>query len=632
MIIYSATKEEFMFHCKSHTIVSKIENNFNTKIGKVNNSEKRSWEDSMNEMFLLMSDSEIPDNVGIAIEFKIPMTSNRIDFIISGYDNKENPSVVIVELKGWQEAMKSEFKDGVVEKITTFLGGTLRETTHPSYQAWSYSKLIEDFNENVQKNNILISPCAYLYRYEKKFEAEIKSDNYSYYINKAPIYLKEDSIKLSEFIKSVIKKGDNKKNIFMINEGKLMPSKSLQDTLSSMIKGNSEFTLIDNQKIIFENALNLGLKSNKDKKKRVMIVKGGPGTGKSVVAINLLGSFIQKNIVGYYVSKNAAPRNVYLKKLIGEKIKDINPKLLFTGSGSFTNTKANEINVLIVDEAHRLNEKSGMFKNIGENQIKEVINSSLFSVFFIDENQKVDINDIGSIDLINKFSNELDAEVFNYELESQFRCSGSDSYLSWLDDVLDIKKTANFDGYDNDYDFKIFDSPNELRDEIFKRNKINNKSRLVAGYCWNWIKEGKNISDIYDINIKEFNFHMSWNLGNSSTWAIDKESVNEIGCIHTSQGLEFDYIGVIIGEDLRFENNRIITDFTKRAKTDQSLKGIKSIYKNNPNEALKISDEIIKNTYRTLMTRGMKGCYVYCTDKNLSSYFKERLSFMKRNK
>lgn len=110
------------------------------------------------------------------------------------------------------------------------------------------------------------------------------------------------------------------------------------------------------------------------------------------------------------------------------------------------------------------------------------------------------------------------------------------------------------------------------------------------------------------------------------TRAIDSDFIDQVGCIHTAQGLEFDYVGVIIGEDLRYENGRIITDFTRRAKTDNSLKGIKKLYKENPERALEIADEIIKNTYKTLMTRGMKGCYIYCVDKGLSNYLKDRVA------
>ena len=148
---------------------------------------------------------------------------------------------------------------------------------------------------------------------------------------------------------------------------------------------------------------------------------------------------------------------------------------------------------------------------------------------------------------------------------------------------------------------------------------------MVAGYCWDWISEGKNNSNVHDIVIPEHNFEMSWNLGNSQTWAIDSMSVNEMGCIHTCQGLEFDYVGVIIGDDLRYEDGHIVTDYTKRASTDQSLKGINKIAREEGQEkAYEIADSIIKNTYRTLMTRGMKGCYVYCTDKGLHNYLKNK--------
>ena len=295
-------------------------------------------------------------------------------------------------------------------------------------------------------------------------------------------------------------------------------------------------------------------------------------------------------------------------------------------SNFIINTWGEKIDFLIVDEAHRLNAKSGRFQNLGENQIKEIIKASKFSIFFIDESQKVTLKDIGSIEEIQKYIKNANAESTIMELESQFRCNGSDGYIAWLDDVLDIRKTANSNGFDLDYDIRICDTPNEVRDLIFEKNKIKNKARLLAGYCWNWIADGKNKSNVYDITIPEYNFAMSWNLENSQTWAIDSESVNEIGCIHTSQGLEFDYVGVIIGDDLRYEKNQIITDVTKRAKTDQSIKGIKTMNVKNPEKAKKIADEIIKNTYRTLMTRGQKGCYIYCTNKNLSNYLKRRLN------
>lgn len=623
MIVYEATKGEFVNSVFSGSITDEIYEIYQQKIGKSGKSQIMSWENSMQYMYRVLEDSEIPDDCGVAIEFTIPTTSKRIDFILTGLNQFQDDSVIIIELKQWSEAQKVEGKDGVVK---TILGGSMRETTHPSYQVWSYASLIRNFNQTVDEDKIGLFPCAYLHNYDFTDDDALTDEIYKPYYDEAPLYGKRDALKLREFIKKYIKYGDNTNILYRIDNGKIRPSKKLQDTLSSMLEGNKEFIMIDEQKIAYELAVKMARESYCDDKKRVLIVEGGPGTGKSVVAINLLVDIMSDDMVSLYVTKNSAPRNVFFEKLRGGEHSLSYLKNLFKGSGSFTKSKSNEFDAIIVDEAHRLNEKSGLFSNLGENQVKEIINASKFSVFFIDKHQKVSLKDYGSVEAIREYAKFFDAEVERIQLTSQFRCNGSEGYLSWLNDVLEIEETANFDGFDFDYDFRVVDSPNELKDLIFEKNKEKNNARLLAGYCWNWIKEGKNNSDVHDIEIDDFS--MSWNLGNSDTWAIDEDSVNEIGCIHTSQGLEFDYVGVIIGNDMRFDGDHIVTDFNQRARTDKSLFGIKKMYKENPEEAMKVADEIIKNTYRTLMTRGMKGCYVYCEDMMLQSYLKVKL---KRN-
>lgn len=620
MLVYEGVKSGFINDVDLNLITDKILTRFKEVFHRsTGESEINSWRESMLRMRGVLADNEIPNNAGVAIEFNIPHTSNRIDFLLSGYDKNKKNSIIIIELKQWTHADAVLGKDGVVSTIT---GKALREVTHPSYQAWSYASLIDNYNQEVYDRNVGLHPCAFLHNYELTDSDPINSEQYRDYINAAPMFGAKDFEKLRDFIKKFVTEGDDKEGLYIIENGKIKPSKMLQDSFSSVLKGNKEFVLIDDQKIIFEEALRIGINAHLHKEKSVLIVEGGPGTGKSVLAINLLKQFLNRSLNSFYVTKNSAPREVFKAKLKIDKMSGLNN--LFKGSGSFYDCESNSFDVLIVDEAHRLNKKSGLFSNLGENQIKEIINSSLFSIFFIDENQRVTLKDNGSIDEIKKYARYYNAGIHKMELKSQFRCDGSDGYLAWLDNVLEIRETANFD-LDNKYDFKVFDNPNELRKAIEEKNKVNNKSRLVAGYCWNWISEGKNKSDVYDITIPEYNFGMSWNLGNSSTWAIDKESVNEIGCIHTCQGLEFDYVGVIIGDDLRYENNHIITDYTKRAKTDQSIKGINKIAKEEGiEEAKRITDSIIKNTYKTLMTRGMKGCYVYCIDKKLNEYLKNR--------
>lgn len=621
MLVYEGVKSGFINDVNLNLIVNKIYEKYQKYFGKTSESQLNSWKNSMQYMRGVLDDNEIPDNAGVAIEFNIPTTSKRIDFILSGRDRNKKESVIIIELKQWEECKAVEGKDGIV---STFTGHAIREVTHPSYQAMSYANLIKDFNETVQLEDIGLYPCAFLHNYVLSEDDPICSNQYQEYIREAPMFGANDFMKLRIFIKKYILEGDDRETLYKIENGKIRPSKRLQDSLAKMLQGNKEFNMIDEQKVIYEEAIRMAIDTLSSNEKNVLVVQGGPGTGKSVLAINLLVELTNRNMTCFYVTKNAAPRAVFRDKLKGSfKMTYINN--LFQGSGQFTEAESNEVDCLIVDEAHRLNAKSGMFQNLGENQIKEIINASNFSIFFIDENQKVTLKDIGSVDEIKKYAKELNAGIKIVELESQFRCNGSDGYLAWLDNVLDIRKTANFDGMDFDYDFRVVDNPNELRKLIEEKNKINNKSRLVAGYCWDWISSGKNDSNVHDIVIPEYNFEMSWNLGNSQTWAIDPMSINEVGCIHTCQGLEFDYVGVIIGEDIRYENGKIITDYTKRAKTDQSLKGINKIAKEQGQEVANgIADKIIKNTYRTLMTRGMKGCYVYCVNENLQNYIKKK--------
>ena len=621
MLVYEGVKSGFIDDVNLNRIVDKIYEKYKQFFGRTSESQLNSWKNSMQYMRGVLDDREIPDNAGVAIEFNIPTTSKRIDFILSGRDNNKKDSVIIIELKQWETCTAVEGKDAIV---STFTGGGIREVAHPSYQAMSYANLIKDFNETVQLDDIGLYPCAFLHNYDLRDDDPICSSQYQEYINEAPMFGTNDFEKLRKFIKRYIVEGDDRKLLYKIENGKIRPSKRLQDSLAKMLQGNKEFTMIDEQKVIYEDAIRMAIDTVASNSKNVLVVQGGPGTGKSVLAINLLVELTKRGMTSFYVTKNAAPRAVFRDKLKGSfKMTYINN--LFQGSGQFTESETNEVNVLVVDEAHRLNAKSGMFQNLGENQIKEIINASNFSIFFIDEDQKVTLKDIGSVDEIKKYAQELGAGIRIVELESQFRCNGSDGYLSWLDNLLEIRKTANFDDMDFDYDFKVLDDPNEVRRLIEEKNRENNKSRMVAGYCWNWISEGKNNTDIHDIVIPEYNFEMSWNLGNSQTWAIDPMSVNEIGCIHTCQGLEFDYVGVIIGDDIRYEDGHIVTDYKKRATTDQSLKGINKIAREDGvEEANKVADSIIKNTYRTLMTRGMKGCYVYCTDKKLQEYLKNR--------
>ena len=620
MIVYDGLKSDFLQCVESDQIAMEIEKNILKKMGrKTSDSEYRSWENSMLHMYKVMNDPDIPQDAGIAIEYNIPQTSKRIDFMISGYNKNNEPGMVIIELKQWSELKKVDSSEALVE---TYTGKHLQKVVHPSYQVWSYARLISDYNSAVQQRKIKLVPCAYLHNYTRKDHDPVDDEQYELYTSEAPAFTKGQTEALRNLIKQSVRKGDRKEILYLIDHGKIRPSKSLQDSVASMIKGNPEFVMIDEQRVVYEEIIRQSLKCQKDHKKRTIICQGGPGTGKSVIAVRLLAELTNRDQFVQYVSKNSAPRAVYASKLKGT-IRKSSVDNLFKGSGSYTEVGKNMIHTLIVDEAHRLNERSGLFHNLGENQIKEIIHAAACSVFFIDESQRVTMDDIGSVEEIRKRAAEEGSEVTEMKLVSQFRCNGSDGYLAWVDDVLEIRHTANLDLEGIDYDIVVCDTPDEVREMIVERNKISNKARLLAGYCWDWPKNYRNDTNYHDIQIGDFG--ISWNLEGGEAFAISESSVNEAGCIHTTQGLEFDYAGVIIGDDLRYADGKIITDFTRRASTDQSVKGLKKLYKEDREAAEQKADEIIKNTYRTLMTRGMKGCYIYCTDPGLREYLKNRV-------
>jgi DUF2075 family protein len=246
----------------------------------------------------------------------------------------------------------------------------------------------------------------------------------------------------------------------------------------------------------------------------------------------------------------------------------------------------------------------------------------------VDENQMIRPDDIGSLKEIKRVSELFGAEIVELELKAQFRCSGADGYINWSDDVLLIQETANYNGWDKkDFEFKIMENPNDLRSAIEEKANQGHYSRILAGFAWEWTQEsqGNTNAQVQDVSIPEYNFYMPWNSRKiGSTWAINEHGINQIGCVHTSQGLEFDYVGVIVGYDLKYDKQT--AKFYSEWNSYKDLKGKQGL-KEEPEKLCKM----IRNIYRILMSRGMKGCYVYFRDKSTEEYFKQRLKLTNDN-
>jgi len=616
MIVYSSNKVRFIEDVELNRIDQILVDNFAKTLGRSTSpGEVLSWRNSLPYMATVMRDDGIPSDAGVSIECQvIPPSGKRIDFVVTGQDGAEKNNAVIIELKQWQEAERTEL-DGVV---LTRLGGRLRRTAHPSYQAYTYRALLEGFNEAIYDGGIGVGACGYLHNCHAS--ADLTDKRYERYLKEAPLFFRPDVAKLREFIKTFVVKGDATGIMYEIDRGRIRPSKPLADAVAGLLDGNEEFVMIDEQKVVFEEALHLTAMA-RDGKKQVLVVEGGPGTGKSVVAVNLLARLTGQRELVHYVSRNSAPRDVYAHKLAGHRPRSV-IKGLFKNSWAYVDARKDTFGCLIVDEAHRLNEKSGLYGNLGEHQIKEIIHAARCSVFFLDEDQQVSLKDVGSKAEISRWAKHHGAEVTETELPSQFRCNGSNGYIAWLDNVLQIRETANETLQGIDYDFKVFDCPTELRKAIVSKNN-HNGARLLAGYCWPW--NSKKSPTAFDISFPEAGFEMRWNLtDDGNLWLLTPSSIDQVGCVHTCQGLELEYVGVIIGPDLSVdESGNLVSDPAKRAKDDKTVRGWRQLAKKDEEKTRELTDRIIKNTYRVLMSRGMKGCYVYAMDEGLRHHLRK---------
>lgn len=618
MIVYSADKGTFVKDVRTCVIATKILSLIRERgLNAGQDREFAAWHNSMKFMRDIVDDPAIDDDVQIAIEYNIPQTSKRVDFIIIGSDEKGKDNIVIVELKQWTKAEVVD--DDMHFCVRTYVANDNRIVCHPSYQAYSYSRFMVNYSQVIHNQDIHLIPCAYLHNYLPAYKQALSADIYREWYTSAPFFIMDEVQKFNDFVKKfVTKKSPSGDLLYLIDHGRIKPTKSLQDALATMVRGTPVFDLLDEQAVCFDMCIRTMLQCLKDRKKRTILIQGGPGTGKSVLAVNLLMHFITCACNAAYVTKNSAPRQAFLSILSGNKAENVAEICqLFRSPFGLSQAPANSYDCLIVDEAHRLVKKMYGDWN-GENQVKECIEASLLTIFMLDEDQAVTTKDIGSVEEISKWCKALGSTIIMREetkLVSQFRCNGSDAYIQFIDNLLQRgEETVDFPLSELNYDFRIFDDASQMRDELRKINALNNKARMVAGYCYDWnVKNHRSDVDI----VLPGGFEAKWNLENDKIWAINPRSFEEVGCIHTAQGLEFDYVGVLIGKDLTYDSTTgcVITDKTAISKDDKSS-GIRGA-----------SDEeahrLILNTYKTLLTRGQKGCFVYCEDEALREYFKK---------
>ncbi|MFH4963665.1 DNA/RNA helicase domain-containing protein [Gaetbulibacter sp. M235] len=532
-----------------------------------------------------------------------------------------------IELKQWDSVESTNIEGNFVE---TYTGRPGNRVPHPSQQVKGYNDYLLGFVQVFEERELGLFGCAYCHNYQRKEGEGLYDPIYDNIRNEHPIYAGNEIEDLADKLKSFLQKGGGYDvfNRFMLSP--VNPSKKLLENASNIVADSSDFTLLNDQIVARNTILSKIRNARKKNEKSVVIIKGGPGTGKTVIALHILAEIAAANHTrSVFFSTKSKPLLEGIKNKLGRRN---DAKLLFSNLDQFIPSRVDEdaIDVLIIDEAHRIGKTPNhrFTKAIDRtdlSQTETLIRAAKTSVFFIDDQQVIRSAEIGSTDLIKSFANKYDCSVEEVELVSQFRCNGSDNYLDWLEMVLQ-EEHSNEVKLDDSYEVKVFDNPSRLYEAIIEVNNTPKmSSRLVAGFCWPWSKNlDENGNLIPDVKIGDF--ALPWETHGEITkppagyvkwyeWAYKDEGVKQIGCIYTAQGFEFDYIGVIIGDDLKYNptTGKLETDIN--ATEDPTLKRGKENF-----------DEYVRNIYRVLMTRGIKGCYLYCTDENTKEYFKRMIS------
>lgn len=611
MRLYEGTVADFNNDVIKNSLADKLWEKYKSYYKKdPGESEYRSWQQSSQYLKSSFEAASLIHN-SLIIEYELPYSARRIDVLVFGQDSAKKDSIVLIELKQWSNENVSEAE--AEGNIVVDFGRHVNEVAHPSLQVEGYHFDLLDFLKVFEDENPPdLSSCAYCHNYARLKEPRtLFAPRFRAILEKFPVFAKEDAIALGNYLREKLEKGNGFEIFGRFVRSPIRPSKKLLEHTGEMVNKQQIFTLIDDQ-IAAYNAIKHRAKAlARTSQKSIVIVKGGPGTGKSVIALEVMGELLREGKTVFHATGSSAFTNT-LRKLVGRRARNF-----FKFFFHFTKAEANSVDVLICDEAHRIRKDSSDFRVPAKfrskaPQINDLIRPAKLSIFFIDERQIVRPKELGSIQLIKDSAKKLGVppdNIAEFELHTQFRCSGSDAYLQWLENVLAIRESES-PRFDERMEFRIFDEPCQMMEEVRARNREKrNSARIASGFCWPWSKPKRDGSLVKDVKIGSF--EMPWEKKDVFwKWATDDSGMEQVGTVYTAQGFEFDYIGVIFGNDLVYDKSGGVWKAIPEHSFDTQVK------RGNPN----LTDHL-KSVYRILLSRAHKGVYVYFMDQNTRRHF-----------
>jgi hypothetical protein len=630
--LYRASLQAFLDDIANGRLIPRLEERFQELEDRhPSKGELDSWKGSLPRLASVLSDERLR-NSHIFVELRMPLGGRRCDALLSGRDGQRLPSAVVVELKAWEAVKKSAVPEDVG------IGTDSRQ--HPSAQVRDYVQFLRFHHSAFVKDGVKLVGCSFLHEMKHAASVQILRDPvvFGSLPTDYPMFIATETRALADWLHGHLGGGDAQGDVATtIATGYPCASDKLLDVLAEAVQGTYEWRLLDEQRrafMIIRTAVELARASGE---KSVIVVRGGPGTGKSVLAIQLLAHGARKHWrVIHATGSQAFQTNLQAKTMhfTGEMMKrvfsastkaSLPVKELFCTFAHVAALKnPDTFDLVVADEAHRLWHQrmlpkgAGVWKKVegAAPMVEEIIRASRVSAFFLDDNQSVRAEEIGRSEVIRDHANRLGVKVHEVDLNLQFRCNGSESYVHWIDALFGFRVAPDFAWLRyGGYDFHLDDTVQATADRLALHRNAGRRCRLVAGFCWPW-SDPIGTTLVPDLVHPSFEgWNAPWiektaqNLPPLShryyRWANEDSYFEQVGSIYSVQGFEFDHVGVIWGEDLVWRDGRWRFDATKN-RDDRFKRELKRTGE----------DPVAKllNVYRVLLTRGMQGTSLYVID------------------
>lgn len=569
--------------------------------------EVRSWERSIPALANALVEAGLGE-VEVLLEYGLPLTSKRADVILAGiHPTTGEHSYVVVELKQWSEAYPDE-DDPLLCRVPAYPAPVL----NPIEQVRGYCDYLVSFNGALDRAPEMLSGVAYLHNATDfgvaGLRAVVEDD-------RGRLFTADQRGAFLGYLRSRLAAKPGAEAADALLQGKVRPSRQLMSVAADEVRDREQFVLLDEQRVAYETVMSAVRKARRSHRKQVVVVAGGPGSGKSVIALSLLGDLYRRGVPALHATGSQSFTKT-MRKVAGARKPEV--QRLFKYFNSFMEAEPNDLDVLVCDEAHRIRRTSAnrytkAALRTGRPQVAELMDAARVPVFLLDQHQVVRPGEMGTVEQIQAAAAEQDLDCTVVRLDSQFRCGGSDAYLRWVVDLLALEggSPTRWDP-DGKVQLLTAESPRELEAFLEERRAQGYGARMSAGYCWKWTTKIKPSTQALPADVVIGDWARPWNLFGDRAllgappaplWATDPAGFGQVGCVYTAQGFEYDWSGVIMGPDLVWRTDGWVLN--RGASKDPSFT------KATPDEVV---DRLVRNTYKVLLTRGMIGTVVYSTD------------------